>query len=315
MFRGTGGFRPAPGVIPEVSGPGLPLSAGMLGDIEPLLRALRAPLGDAAPSELTFTNLFLFRAVRGWRHHTDPLPHLSGRSYDGSVQLLPLFDLARADPDMLRSVQGEQGWFCPVATATLEALARTRFESRAERADADYLYAAAAFRDYAGAGLGPKRAAVARLHDQHAMQVLPLDAATTAAALEVLQGWCADKGVAEDGADAPACREALTSLSSGDVPGPASALSGRLHLADGVPAGFVIFEALNPGVQVVRFAKGLQRYDGIFPTMYRHIVLEGGDAVRWLNFEQDLGRPGFRRSKMSFRPAKLLPKHRVRVLP
>jgi hypothetical protein len=40
---------------------------------------------------------------------------------------------------MLRGMQGEQGWFCPVATATLEALARTRFESRAERADADYL--------------------------------------------------------------------------------------------------------------------------------------------------------------------------------
>lgn len=294
---------------------GLPLSAGMRGDIEPLLLEMRVPLGDEAPSELTFTNLFLFRAVRGWRFHRDPLPHLSGLSYDGSVQLLPLFELASADPDLLRGMQGERGWFCPVATATLEKLDPKRFEARAERADADYLYAAAAFRDYAGAGLGPKRAAVARLHEQHAMQVLPLGAATAAAAREVLQGWCADKGVAEDGADAPACREALAALSSGEATDPAAALSGRLHLADGVPAGFTLCEALNPGVRVVRFAKGLRRYDGIFPTMYRHLVLEGGDALRWLNFEQDLGRTGFRRSKMSFRPAKLLPKHRVRVLP
>lgn len=294
---------------------GLPLSADMHGDIGPALRTLRAPHDEAAPSELTFTNLFLFRAVRGWRYHSDPLPHLSGRTYDGSIQLLPLSDLADVDPAMLRSMQGERGWFCPVATATLETLDRTRFEARAERADADYLYAATAFRDYAGAGLGPKRTAVARLHDQHTMQVLPLDAATVAAAREVLQGWCADKGVADDGADAPACREALAALSSGDRTGPAAALSGRLHLANGEPAGFTLCEELNPGVQVVRFAKGLQRYDGIFPTMYRHIVLEGGDAVRWLNFEQDLGSPGFRRSKMSFRPTKLLPKHRVRVLP
>ena len=314
MLRRTGGLGSAAGVVPEVSGIGLPLTATMHEDIEPRLRALRAPLAERAPSELTFANLFLFRAVRGWRYHRDPLPHLSGRTYDGSIQLLPLFDLASADPAMLGSMQGERGWFCPVATATLETLYRMRLETRAERADADYLYAADAFRDYTGAGLGPKRTAVERLHERHTMQVLPLDAATAAAAQVVLQGWCMDKGLAEDGADAPACREALALLASGDVTGPASALSGRLHLADGVPAGFVICEALNPGVQVVRFAKGLQRYDGIFPTMYRHIVLEGGDTVRWLNFEQDLGRPNFRRSKMSFRPTQLLPKHRVRVL-
>ncbi len=298
-----------------MSGSGLPLTAAMHEDIEPRLRALRAPLAEDAPSELTFANLFLFRTVRGWRHHAQPLPHIAGRSYDGSVQLLPLFDLATADLDALRALQGEHGWFCPVATATLERLDPARFEVRAERDDADHLYAADAFRDYAGPGLGAKRAAVERLHERHTMQVLPLDAATAAAAQVVLQGWCMDKGLAEDGADAPACREALALLASGDVTGPASALSGRLHLADGEPAGFVICEALNPGVQVVRFAKGMQHYDGIFPTMYRHIVLEGGDTVRWLNFEQDLGRPNFRRSKMSFRPTQLLPKHRVRVLP
>ena len=298
-----------------MSGSGLPLTAEMHEDIEPRLRALRAPLAEDAPSELTFANLFLFRAVRGWRHHRDPLPHLSGRTYDDSIQLLPLFDLATADLDALRALQGEHGWFCPVATATLERLDPVRIEARAERDDADHLYAADAFRDYTGAGLGPKRAAVERLHDRHTMQVLPLDAATERAARTVLQGWCEDKGLAEDGADAPACREALALLASGAATGPATALSGRLHLADGEPAGFVICEALNPGVQVVRFAKGLQRYDGIFPAMYRHIVREGGDAVRWLNFEQDLGRPNFRRSKMSFRPTQLLPKHRVRVLP
>ena len=142
MLRGTGGLGPAAGVVPAVSGSGLPLTAAMHEDIEPRLRALRAPLAEDAPSELTFANLFLFRAVRGWRHHAQPLPHIAGRSYDGSVQLLPLFDLATADLDALRALQGEHGWFCPVATATLERLDPARFEVRAERDDADYLYAA-----------------------------------------------------------------------------------------------------------------------------------------------------------------------------
>ena len=292
---------------------GEPLSAAMHAQIEPLLRALRAPLAETAPSELTFLNLLLFRTVRHWRYHAQPLPHIAGRSYDGSVQLLPLFDIATADPAELRHMQGEHAWFAPLASATLARFDGTGYATRTERDDADYLYAAATFRDYAGAGLGPKRAAVERLLTSHAMQVLPLDAATAPAASAVLDGWCDDKGVAPDAADAPACREALALLAAGQHGMPMTALSGRLHLADGEPAGFVICEQLNPGVLVVRFAKGLRRFDGIFPSLYRQIVLESGDAVRWLNFEQDLGRPNFRRSKLSFRPAQLLPKHRVRV--
>ena len=250
--------------------------------------------------------------MRGWRYHAGPLPHIAGRSYDGAPQLLPLFDLTEADSATLRAMQGEHGWFCPVADVVLDRLDRTRFVSRAERADADYLYDAAAFRDYAGAGLGAKRAAVERLLARHALQVVDLDPGGAAAALEVLQGWCDDKGLDPDGADAPACREAL-SLVGGR--GPTAALSGHLHFADGEPAGFVLFEELNPGVQVVRFSKALRRFDGIFPAMYRHLARSEAVAARWLNFEQDLGRPNFRRSKLSFRPARLLPKHRVRVGP
>jgi hypothetical protein len=313
VLRRAGGVRTARGVVPEVSADGEALTAAMHARIEPLLRALRAPLGESAPSELSFVNLLLFREVRGWRHHTHPLPYISGRSYDGSTQLLPLFDLATADPDALQRMQGEHGWFCPVASATLEKLDRARFAARAERDDADHLYVAEGFRDYAGAGLGSKRAAVERLHALHSMTTVTLDAASVMAAHAVLEGWCGDKGLAANDADAPACREALALLASADATGPAAALSGRLHLAD-EPAGFTICEEINPGVVVVRFAKGLRRFDGIFPSMYRHIVLEAGGRLRWLNFEQDLGRPNFRRSKMSFRPARLVPKHRVRVI-
>jgi len=69
----------------------------------------------------------------------------------------------------------------------------------------------------------------------------------------------------------------------------------------------------------IRFAKGLDAYPGIYPFMFRHFSLECerhfGQGARWLNFEQDMGNPGMRRSKMSFAPAALLPKWRASLRP
>ena len=77
----------------------------------------------------------------------------------------------------------------------------------------------------------------------------------------------------------------------------------------------VLGQMLAPGVCAIRFAKGLDSHEGLYPHMFRHFCRESGSRfgapVAWLNFEQDLGIPGFRRSKMSYRPAALLSKLRL----
>jgi hypothetical protein len=45
--------------------------------------------------------------------------------------------------------------------------------------------------------------------------------------------------------------------------------------------------------------------------MFQHFCRHFGRPVRWLNFEQDMGLPGFRRSKRSYGPAGLISKLRV----
>lgn len=291
----------------------------MRDEIEAQLQRLRQPLAELAPSELSFANLYLFRAVRGWRYHPHPRPHIAGRSYDDSRQLLPLFDITTADRQILREMQGKDGWFCPISPGAIESFDRADCEVITRRDDADYLYEAESFRQYAGAGLGAKRTAVEHLRAAHALHTLPLDAECLQATLGVLAAWCDEKGFSAEGADAPSCRETLAGLCSNDECGGSpsrifESLFGYLHLVDERPAGFVIAEELNPGVLVVRFSKGLRDYDGIFPTMYQHLANSTSRPVNWLNFEQDLGRPNFRRSKLSFRPIQLLPKPRLRLL-
>ena len=56
-----------------------------------------------------------------------------------------------------------EAWFYPLADEMLARMDPARIEAHALRDDADYLYAAAQFLDYEGAGLGPKRQAIARL--------------------------------------------------------------------------------------------------------------------------------------------------------
>lgn len=287
--------------------PGDALVEAMREDIEPVLREMRRPLAESCPSELSFTNLLLFQGKRDWRLVRGVLPHLAGRSYDGTPQLIPLFALDAVEPARLHALQGAQGWFCPIANPVLDQLDRSRFLCRADRDDADYLYPADNFRHYARAGLGAKRAAVSALLERHRVTAVELQPVCREAARQVLQGWCHDKGCGPTDADVPSCATALSLASLPD------GLFGYLHFVDDEPAGFVICEELNPGVVVVRFAKGLRRYDGIFPRMYQHLVDADGRRVDWVNFEQDLGHPNFRRSKQSFRPDRLLPKHRVRV--
>jgi uncharacterized protein len=84
------------------------------------------------------------------------------------------------------------------------------------------------------------------------------------------------------------------------------------------PLGFVLAQELQPGVFAMRFAKGLDSHAGIYPHMFQHFCRQFearfGRPVRWLNFEQDMGIAGFRRSKRSYAPAAMVQKFRARLL-
>ena len=88
----------------------------------------------------------------------------------------------------------------------------------------------------------------------------------------------------------------------------AIAAASRLHL----PRFEVAFDS------AMRFAKGLDSHAGIYPHMFQHFCQQFearfGRPVRWLNFEQDMGIAGFRRSKRSYAPAAMVQKFRARLL-
>lgn len=271
--------------------------------LEPLLRARWA---DDAPerrlSDPWFGNLMLFRDAHDWRVRPGDWPTLSGRAYDGARLVLPLFDLPRAPAETLRRLLAGHDAFGPLSSAQAEVLDPRVFALRELRDDADYLYPAERF-EFAGAALHGQRNLVRQLLRTHRLEAVPYGPALVDEARAVLQGWMAAKGKLMGEADEAPCRQAL------DDPGRFD-LAGHLFRVDGQAAGFVLAQGIGLGVQVVRFAKGLDAFKGLYPAMFQHLCRATPD-LRWLNFEQDLGLQNFRRTKLSYRPAALLAKWRA----
>ncbi|AVS97428.1 hypothetical protein C8248_00365 [Paracidovorax avenae] len=295
-------------VSPDADTPGgaegLALTPDLAPRIAPLLERRIAGLGEHAPADLSFGNLWLFRHAHQWRWHGGAWPCVAGRAYDGQRLAVPLFDVREAPRGVLHDLALRHGGLFPLCRHEAEALGRSGWELSAERADADYLYPAGQFRGYRGPALHKKANLVAQLHASHTLHAEPYRPALQPHALAVLQGWLHDKGKAAGDADDAPCREALAG-------GPELRLEGFMHWADGQPAGFLLAEPLQPGVWVVRFAKGLVRFKGITQHMFRHFAERPDARVDWLNFEQDLGLAHFRQTKLSYRPALLLPKWRL----
>ena len=277
-------------------------------DLEPTIAAALARLREGSAehclSDFAFSNLYLFRAAHTYRYLPGDRPCIAGRAYDGTRHLMPLFDLATAPLEDLRALLQGHECFYPVAGRVAARLAENRFDLSESPDDADYVYRAADFIEYPGRALAKKRNQVRQFLAAQTPASVPFDADQAEAALAVLHDWMALKGKRPGEADEAACLEAIAHAAR-------FALEGFVHVVEGAPIGFLLGQELQPGVFVIRFAKGLDSHVGIYPFMFQHFCRTFARPVRWLNFEQDLGLPGFRRSKQSYQPAELLPKWRA----
>ncbi len=282
---------------------GEPITLALQAGIDAALDPLRRASGEQCLSDHVFSNLYLFRQAHDYRFIPGEWPGVAGRTYDGARHFMPLFDVAKLSTGTLGALIETHGCLYPVATRHVGALAE-RFVASASADDSDYLYRASTFEDYAGRALAKKRNLVRQFLASHASRAEPFGAAQADAALAVLAGWMAQKEKAEGEADERACIEAIAQASR-------FGFEGFVHFVDELPVAFLLVQELQPGVFAVRFAKGLDSHVGIYPFMFQHFCRHFPRPVRWLNFEQDMGIAGFRRSKRSYQPSALLPKWRI----
>jgi hypothetical protein len=274
--------------------PGRPVVRGDIEALAELTAALASPL-----SEYCAANLYLFRAVHDYRWADGGPPALIGRTYDGVRHLAPLVRISYTELSALSEHLTADEVVYPLAEAQVEGLAAT-----ADPDDSDYLYGARDLAELSGEARKAKRNSRSRFRRIAEPRDEPVGAGNLGDALRVLDGWLADVGRAPDGTDYGACREALALRQ-------ALGLEGLIaYTAAGEPAGFLL-AGVRGDMAVVHFAKGRRRWPGVFPHLFSRYAQAGLGRVARLNFEQDLGDPGFRRNKRAYGPMALLAKCRL----
>ena len=80
----------------------------------------------------------------------------------------------------------------------------------------------------------------------------------------------------------------------------------------GTLIGFCNYEAVGNNFAVCHFAKAENKYKGIYERLYHEMgKLLQSEGIEYLNFEQDLGLPGLRKSKRKYEPVFYLKKYIV----
>ncbi|MFC1478080.1 GNAT family N-acetyltransferase [Candidatus Margulisiibacteriota bacterium] len=90
-------------------------------------------------------------------------------------------------------------------------------------------------------------------------------------------------------------------------------LNGFYVKTNGGIAGLLLYSELNPKTAVVHFELMHPEYDGVSSLLNNHLGKTLLKRYKFINREQDLGIEGLRRSKLSYRPYRLLKKYTVEI--
>ena len=186
-----------------------------------------------------------------------------------------------------------------------ERLEEGGIEIAEDRDNFDYLYLRTDLAELSGKKYHKKRNLVAQFLKLYAHEEKPLTPELIPEAMEILEGWKADKGAEGDYA---ACREALEHFGELNM-------KGLLFYIDGKPAGWCLGEPIARGrIFTIHFEKGLERYKGIYQFINQAFAATLPEYFTHINREQDLGDEGLRQAKMTYRPSGFVRKYTGRLV-
>lgn len=262
---------------------------------------------DAGVSEFSFSNIYLDSqkyqyAIARLSNDTLILAGESpAREFEG-IDLSGKFFSIMGAPPSVELVEGlfSQGYYWKNMTASIYEELGHQLEQRGyrvleDRDNFDYLYRRTDLASLQGKSFHKKKNLVNAFTSAYQSQVKPLDVYTVPEARLVLESWRKTRPE-DDPGDFTQCAWALDHFQQFNF-------AGVLVFADGVPVGFSLGEFIQQGrMFVVLFEKGINSYKGVYQFVNRSQALNLPATVELINREQDLGNPGLRQAKMTYRP-------------
>ncbi len=269
-------------------------------DFRPELHNLFQQL-SAGISEFTFANLFLFRETHHYR-----ISKLEENSYliigkDGKANFFMLpFEIP--DKSLLDEFFSNYGFMKAASEMQTDLLKAFGYQVFEDRDNFDYLYLRSDLARLAGRKFHKKKNLVNAFINNYSYQGKPLTEEYYPDAIEIIEKWSQGR---PDVGDAKAARNAIENAEL-------LQLCGCIYFVDGTPAAFTMGEELANGESfVVHFEKALNQYKGIYQFINQCLALALPKKYKFINREQDLGNPGLRQAKMSYRPMGFVKKYKV----
>jgi uncharacterized protein len=269
-------------------------------------------------SELTFTNLFIWRRhyATHWSLWRDMLLFLCGDAQGDLFCLPPVGPGPRAEGvSMLLSwLRQEKGQTQPcIARAdgrlAAELATQADFAIEPRREHFDYVYATGDLIQLAGRKYHGKKNHVNKFRSDYSFAYETLTAGHVEACLKLQDAWCGCNRCSEDMnlmGEWEAIRELLGSCDR-------LAVQGGVIVIDGAVEAFTLGELLNKDTAVVHIEKANAQIPGLYAVMNQQFCEHALSGVAFVNREQDLGNDGLRQAKLSYHPARLVEKFTIRL--
>jgi hypothetical protein len=274
-------------------------------------------------SELTFTNLFIWRKYYGfeWSVLDDCLLVAAAAPEQdpigGAWALPPVGPGPRADTvrRLLLWLKEERGLASPrirradrSLAAELETL--PDFVVSPVRDDFDYVFRSRDLIELAGSRYHAKRNHIARFSQSHAFVYGLLAEPLLPGCLELAEAWCTLKRCEDDlglMGEWGAIKEALGHFGLLHIQGGVILVEGRIK-------AFTMGESLNAQTAVIHIEKADPEVQGLYAVINREFCRRQWPDLAFINREQDLGEEGLRRAKLSYHPDHLEEKYEIALV-
>jgi len=263
----------------------------------------RLNLTSDGVSEYTFSNLYLFR--RRYNYRVSRVPEktlvISGEREGKKFFMTPCDVPGRGILDELFDTHDYwKGLSDSVLCPNRIHLEQWGIDAQEDRDNFDYLYLRTDLAELSGKKYHKKRNLVNAFINSYKYEERPLTRELVPQAMEVLERWCADKGIEGDYVAAKEALELFEPLG----------MQGAMYYVDGVPAGWCLGESLAKGKMfAIHFEKGVEAYKGIYQFINQAFAAALPKHFTQINREQDLGDEGLRQAKMTYRPTGFVRKY------
>lgn len=278
-----------------------PVNLDMRAHLHPRLSMLKDGI-----SEFTFAGLYLFRDT--YKYQIAWLPNetlvIFGEKDGETFFMLPC---GLPEPEVLRDLFSRRDYLKNLSETDTQAsrimLEQNGYTVEEDRNNFDYIYRRKDLATLRGRNYHKKRNQVNAFLNNYEFEQRPMRKGSVRDAIQVLDAWREAKG--ENG-DYAASREALELMELLN-------LKGHLYYVDSRPAAYTLGEALARGRSfAIHFEKAIDSYRGIYQFVNQSFASSLPRYYIHINREQDLGDPGLRQAKMTYRPSGFVRKYRVR---